>query len=107
MTVIVNRDRSYKYSINYVQLVNQLLMTVTSNSDKVLDLLYNLFKFKDEEICENAGIPMAVLDNLKSIIEREMNRKDLGDAEIVNKCWNIITDISQNERFVATIFPHI
>lgn len=69
--------------------------------DKILELLFNLFKFRDEEIAQEGGLVGEVLEGLRGIVEREIDRMDLGDGEIVNKCWNIVSDVCQNERFVG------
>lgn len=43
------------------------------------------------------------LNNLRAVIEREVLRADLGDKDIINKCWNIITDICQFDQFVNNL----
>lgn len=58
-------------------------------------MIFNLIKFKGEEILSQSGLVAITLSNLTAVVEREVERADLGDKDIINKCWNIITDISQ------------
>lgn len=70
-------------------------------------MIYNLFKFKDDDIGTELNLVILTLNNLKMIIEREVLRVDLGDKDIISKSWNIISDIAQNKRFVDVLSEQI
>lgn len=67
-----------------------------SNTVRQLDVLYNLYKYKDDEARESVEIVLETLESLDIVIEKEMHKNKLGDKTIINKCWNVICDISSN-----------
>lgn len=41
------------------------------------------------------------------MILKEGRKRDVADKDIINKCWNIIADICQNDKFAKKFCPQI
>ncbi len=50
VTAIIRLDEDEKYTLEYIKMIKRLLVEQVENRGKKLDILYNIFKFKDDEI---------------------------------------------------------
>lgn len=50
VTAIIRLDEDERYTLEYIKMIKRLLVEQVENRGKKLDILYNIFKFKDDEI---------------------------------------------------------
>lgn len=104
ITTFVVRDTEVNQAFLFLELANKILVSASENSGKILDMIYNLFKYKDNEI---ESLVEQTLNIVGEMILKEGRKKDVADKDIITKCWNIISDICQNEKFAKLFRPQI
>lgn len=65
VTAIIRLDENEKYTLEYIKMIKRLLVEEVENRGKKLDILYNIFKFKDDEIL-SATLEEGITENNES-----------------------------------------
>lgn len=52
-------------------------------------------------------LTIRTIRNLSSIILKEVNRQGMVSQLVINKAWNVITEICENEKFIPILIPEI
>lgn len=50
ITTFVVRDTEVNKAFIFLELANKILVSASESSGKILDMIYNIFKYKDNEI---------------------------------------------------------
>ena len=88
--------------------MNMLLVKEYKSAEKILETMFYLYKYKDIEISQEPELLVGTVQHLSQIIYKEV---ELGQETItklnINKCWNIISDIAENELFIPKYINEI
>lgn len=100
----------FQFGLKFVEILNHLLGSSFRNLEKVLDTLFDLFKI--DSLCEEmkaqgSGMVVGTVQNLVQVIYKEMCKESLLNQLFINKAWNIITDITENDIFIPDLIPEI
>lgn len=61
----------------------------------------------DQELSEQPDLVIKTINNLAWVIERELTKSNCINKIVINKSWNVITTVCENERFIPKMIPEI
>ena len=69
--------------------------------------MYSVIRGNDYELVQNTHVVMNCIETLCQVINKKFRNPATLNKVLINKCTNIIRDVSENVEFVPKLIPDI